>query len=214
MSDDGGFTPTPDEPVSSVFRIQILNHLAKRFNYTTYLEIGVAQGATIAHLDYPLRRLVGVDPDPEAKPVTFRMTSNEFFEQNIEPFDLIFVDGLHQHRQAYTDVLNALDCMNVGGTVVMHDCSPPTEGHQAVPREQFYWNGDVWRAYLQLREIKELYMEVIDTDYGVGIIQQGEQKPLPAGTANLLTYGAFDENRKSLLNLKPHTHILNKKVAW
>ena len=213
MSDDGGFE-YPGELNWGINRTMILDYLAQRFGYKTYLEIGVAKAENLAELGHPFHYMVSVDPDPDAIRATYRMTSDEFFERNFESFDLIFVDGLHRHGQAYKDVLNALDCMNVGGTVVMHDCSPPSEIHQRVPRSQYHWTGDVWRAYLQLREIKELYMEVIDTDFGVGIIQQGEQVPLPDYTFRDMTYEAFAENREGLLNLQPTDCILGKKVEW
>ncbi len=213
MSDHGGFEK-PHDVNWNVSRSMIIDHLAARFNYKTYLEIGVAQAENLGDLLHPFHTMIGVDPDPQAVQTTHHMTSDMFFEQNIESFDIIFIDGLHEHAQVYKDVLNALDCMNVGGTVVMHDCNPATRAHQAIPREQFYWNGDVWRAYLHLREMKELYMEVIDTDFGVGIIQQGEQVPLPENTYRDMTYETFDENRNELLNLKPDDWILGKQVKW
>ena len=95
----------------------------------------------------------------------------------------------------------------------MHDCLPPTKDSQMVPQgDRVTWCGDVWRAYLQLREIKELHMEVINTDYGVGIIQQGEQVPLPDYTFRDMTYKAFIENKEHLLNLKPHDMVLGRNV--
>lgn len=197
-----------------VTRTDIIDYLAKRFSYKTYLEIGVFNGANYKYLQHPFRRMIGVDPKPqEGTGVSFAGTSDEFFEHNTESFDLIFIDGLHHHGQAYKDALNALDSMNVGGTVVMHDCLPPTKDAQEVPQDgRFIWTGDVWRAYLQLREIKELYMEVIDTDFGVGIIQQGEQVPLPPYTYRDMTYEAFIENKAGLLNLKSADCILGRKV--
>ena len=196
-----------------VSRTDIINHLIKRFDYKNYLEIGIADGANfvgVEGVDY----WTGVDPDPQAYPgLTHRMTSDEFFEENTEIFDIVFIDGLHHHGQAYRDALNALKCLDVLGTVVMHDCSPPDKAHQIVPREQLAWCGDVWRAFLQLREIKELHMEVIGTDYGVGIIQpSGVQIPLPDYTFRDMTYEAFDENRTSLLNLKPADVVLGRDI--
>ena len=44
--------------------------------------------------------------------------------------------------------------------------------HQEIPRKSDYWNGDVWKAYVRVRnERKDVEMCVVDTDTGVGIIK-------------------------------------------
>lgn len=162
-------------------RTELLNRLIDQHGYCSYLEIGVHNNSH--NFDY-IRTYakVGVDPDPKAKP-THVMTSDEFFDHNKSLFDLIFIDGLHQHDQVYKDVLNALDCLTPDGTIVCHDCLPLTFEAQdpeawnekGVPG--FIWNGDCWRAIVRLRqEHPEICMLIMNSDHGLGVIRKGEQE--------------------------------------
>ena len=38
---------------------------------------------------------ISVDPEKNSEHLTHEMTSDEFFEQNTDKFDVIFIDGLH-----------------------------------------------------------------------------------------------------------------------
>ncbi len=192
-----------------MWRDDIINHLIRKFDYKSYLEIGICEGKNFARIDVDTK--VGVDPDPEASvSATYLMTSDEYFEQNIDTFDIIFIDGLHEAGQAYRDARHALDILNEGGTVVMHDCSPPNQACQDMPfpGKETLWCGNVWRAWLKLRRLTDLYMEVIDTDFGVGIIRKGKQEPIENCVG--LSYQDFDKDRTRLLNLTPPNYILGE----
>ena len=63
------------------------------------------------------------------------MTSDEFFEQNKEKFDIVFIDGLHHSEQVYKDILNSLNILNEDGTIICHDMNPTEEFRQIVPRK-------------------------------------------------------------------------------
>ena len=196
-----------------IYRHDIINHLIHKFDYESYLEIGVDNGRNFSYIEAPIKW--GVAPDPEASPrVTDRVPSDEFFDYNLMPFDIIFIDGLHEADQAYRDVENALKILNPHGTIVMHDCSPPSKASQTVPRIQDLWCGDVWRAWMKLRQRDDLFMEVVNTDYGVGIIRRKEDepyavKPQPAGVEDM-TYSEFNADRAYLLNLVPPNCILGE----
>jgi len=195
-----------------IYRSDIINYLIEKFDYESYLEIGIDDGRNFSYIDAPIKE--GVDPDPGAKGVTHRMTSDEYFAQNTSTFDIIFIDGLHEADQAYKDAIHALARLNEGGTIVMHDCSPPTKAAQTVPRIQDLWCGDVWRAWMKLRQRDDLFMEVVNTDYGVGIIRRKKDepypvKPQPAGVEDM-TYSEFNADRAYLLNLVPSNCILGE----
>lgn len=176
-------------------RTDIINHLIELHGYKSYLEIGVYDGTNFE--DVKAIKKVGVDPDKKTKATVFK-TSDQFFDENIETFDIIFIDGLHHCEQVIRDVNNSLDFLNEGGTIVMHDCNPTTKKMQHVPRVQGEWTGDVWRAFLHFRSRPDLKMKVVDTDYGVGIISRGEQKPLIIKNP---TYEEFAINKREWLNL-------------
>ena len=81
----------------------LLNYLATTFNLQSYLEIGVRK----PELNFDkivCKNKTGIDPEMHArleiKPLTlFKHTSDRFFEillgNPLEPYDLIFIDGLH-----------------------------------------------------------------------------------------------------------------------
>ena len=186
-------------------RYDIINQFIKDRNYNSFLEIGTAQGETFRQVIAPIR--VSVDPD-EKTMATFRMTSDDFFAMCKNKFDIIFIDGLHEHKQAFRDVKNALQFLNEGGVVVMHDCLPTSELMQEYPRSphNYIWTGDVWKAFVALRTEQPYEMYTIDTDYGCGIIDTTLKKK--SSTTKLpkdmetLTYDQFTSNRDKWMNVK------------
>lgn len=181
-------------------RTEIINTLIREYEYKSYLEIGVFNREHNFNLVKCINK-VCVDPDPKCK-ADFVMTSDMFFEKYHSTYDLVFVDGSHISTQVYRDILNALDCLNKGGTIVCHDMNPVSLEAQKVPRIQGEWNGDCWMAWVWLRATRsDLSMKVIDTDYGCGIIQRGKQDLLQIDCN--ITYENLQLNKEKWLNLKP-----------
>lgn len=159
-------------------RTDLLNHLAKKHNLNSYLEIGVQ----VPELNFDriiCGYKVGVDPDPKAR-ATVCKTSDEFFAHNIEMnerfpetkklYDLVFLDGLHTAEQVQKDFENALKVLSPNGFIVLHDCNPKKEEHTLVPRptKKGTWNGDVYKFATRL------YMNnfvTVDIDNGCGVFR-------------------------------------------
>lgn len=159
-------------------RTEVINYLVRKKNLVKYLEIGVKDKQNnFNHINCEYK--IGVD---KATGGTFLGTSDEFFTQNKEYFDIIFIDGDHSEEQVDKDLTNALEALNSNGTIVIHDCLPPDEWHQR-PKEQFVegeaWNGQVWKAVLKYFNKSKYKCTILDTDYGCGIIDTSiSQKPL------------------------------------
>ena len=68
------------------------------------------------------------------------------------------------------DILNSLKVLNSGGVIMLHDCLPNNFYEQAVPRCQDIWNGDVWKAIVEVRTYEYLDTYTCYADYGIGII--------------------------------------------
>lgn len=184
-------------------RTDIINVIARNIQAKSYLEIGVDNCVNFNKINCKYK--IGVDPKPQAKNI-LGMTSDDFFKQNEEKFDLIFIDGLHVHDQVYRDITNALDVLNPGGYIICHDMNPITEERQRTPWVGGEWNGDCWKAFVNLRcERDDLEMITVDTDEGVSIIKRGSQTPLVIETP--LLYTELDKNRKSWLNLKSESEF-------
>jgi glycosyltransferase involved in cell wall biosynthesis len=212
-------------------RIDIINELISKHNYKTYLEIGVRNpDDCLNHIQCELKH--GVDPGVEGDyPVTFNMTSDEFFQINTSTYDIIFIDGLHIDEQVERDIINGLNVLSENGSIVLHDCNPPQIYHA---REDYqdhstpagpYWNGTTWKAIVKVRsEVNNIYTSVVDTDWGVGIIQKSETPNMIVNDNPYFSYNKFSENRKHYLNLispeeffYQHINIVDskkKRLTW
>ncbi len=183
-------------------RTEILSLLALKGNYQSYLEIGV-QNPKGNFNQIPVREKIGVDPELSAG-ATFCTTSDAFFAANHRTFDLIFIDGMHEAKQALRDIENSLQILRPGGTIVVHDCNPSTREMQLVPIQTNQWTGDVWKAWVTLRTRQDnLSMRVVDTDYGCGIIREGVNQRLDAPDLKdaQLSWENFVKHRAEWLNL-------------
>lgn len=126
-------------------RINLINYLINKYNFSTYLEIGVQKGKSF----FPIKckRKIGVDPfmkiDSREKRLWciknpynlcnhyFELKSDDFFMykkefiSKIKPIDIILIDGLHTFRATLNDCLNSFNYLNRNGIIVLHDCYPP-----------------------------------------------------------------------------------------
>ena len=156
-------------------RIALVNELIRRSkdqNGLSYLEIGCAGNKLFQSVHS--ERKIGVDPFAGG---THRVTSDEFFSQNSQRFNVIFVDGLHEYQQIRRDVENALNNVVVGGYIALHDMLPRNwiEAHVPCIR-QGPWTGDVWKIAFDLINTKGIEFDVLNIDYGVGVIKKCKNK--------------------------------------
>jgi hypothetical protein len=193
-----------------MIRTEIIQTFINKINAKKYLEIGMGPGINFHTIvcDYK----VCVDPTP-TEPVTYTLTSDDFFKQNNETFDVIFIDGLHWSEQVYRDIVNSLDVLSDGGVIICHDMNPHSEiiqrYPQAIPESE--WTGDCWKAWVKLKtEREDLEMFVIDTDYGCGVIRKGKQNLI--NVTEELSWELLDNNRKELLNLISVENFLSSHV--
>ena len=149
------------------FRWDLIQYLISKNKYSDYLEIGCDQDQLFSKIK--IENKVGVDPYSGGN---VRKTSDEFFKYNKNKFDIIFIDGLHIYNQVKKDILNSIDCLKEGGIVLVHDCMPDSLSKQAVPRYRLIWNGDVWRAIVDLRQREDLEIFTCEMDQGIGIIKK------------------------------------------
>ena len=151
------------------FRWDMIEYLIKKNNYKKYLEIGCDQNQLFSRIN--IQNKVGVDP---ASGGNVRETSDNFFEKNKDMFDIIFIDGLHIYEQVKKDILNSIKYLNDEGVILIHDCLPDSMAKQAVPRYKLQWNGDVWKAIVDLRRNIDLEIFTCEIDQGIGIIKKNK----------------------------------------
>jgi hypothetical protein len=196
---------------NGVKRWDLINYLIQENNYINYLEIGVNDALCIRQIKAPHKD--GIDPYPGSEvgggyfpEINYPISSDKFFELIEEhdiKYDIIFIDGLHHSEQVDKDVANSLNHLMPNGTIVMHDCNPPEYEIQLVPRQTGIWNGDVWKSIVKLRCTNpNLQINVVDTDWGVGVLQFGSQEIYSKDNLEkCLDYFYMNDHREELLNI-------------
>ena len=146
-------------------RLEIIQNIIISKNYKKYLEIGCDKDQIFSNILIDFK--IGVDP---VQGGNVRKTSDDFFKNNLDKFDIIFIDGLHEYGQVNKDINNSLKALNDGGVILLHDCMPKSYFHQAVPRSRMSWNGDVWKNIVEARANPKIDTYTCFADEGIGII--------------------------------------------
>lgn len=203
-------------------RWEIVNRLISTFEYQDYFEIGQQKGQCFREINVTNKE--GLDPKPKASlgvPCKYHMTSDEYFSNYVgdKKYDIFFIDGLHIREQVYRDITNALKHLRPNGSIVLHDCNPAEEWNQVTsddpllrihrrlcrgPNKHGDWNGDVWKAFLDLRRTRnDLEMFTVDTDFGCGVVRFGNADLYTENTedSSLFSWEYFKAHRESILNL-------------
>lgn len=154
---------------NALFRWNLINAYIQHYSFTTFLEIGHDEGRAFNQVDIQSKE--SVDPAAKTKP-TYVMTSDDFFEKYNTQYDIIFIDGLHEHAQLDRDIHNSLEHLTPGGVIVIHDCHPVSEACQ---RHLFqapggHWTGDCWKAFVKNRALLPYEMYTWDHDWGCGVL--------------------------------------------
>ncbi len=187
-------------------RVEIVQKIIRLKNYNSYLEIGTFKDELFNSVE--CNKKIGVDP---AFGGNMRMTSDEFFKNNKEKFDLIFIDGLHHYNQVKKDVINSLEVIKDGGIILMHDCLPKDYYYQAVPRCQYDWNGDTWKAFLEFRSKEFIDGYCFYADQGIGVFLKRKNRNIL--NVDIKDFGKFKfndfaDNFEKYLNLLKYDKLI------
>lgn len=180
-------------------RFEIIQKIIDRKKYKNYLEIGCDKDSNF--LEIKAERKIGVDPKSGG---TLKMTSDEFFKRNEIYFDCIFIDGLHIYKQVRDDILNSIKFLNKGGVIIVHDCLPSKIWNQIVPQIYGHWNGDVWKAIVEARTMKDIDTYTCKADHGLGIILKRPNKnllKLNVSNFKKLKFKDYYVNHKKFMNI-------------
>ena len=159
-------------------RTDVINRLIQKYNYKTYLEVGVRDmnaNFNNIHIDYKESCDIA-----QIKGLTYNMTSDEMFEQmdKDKKFDIIFIDAMHDESYADRDIHNSLKHLNIGGVICIHDVLP-THKSMTVKKEKYddsvAWTGDVYKSIAKLYGTDIDYVTVDNGDYGLGIIRYNKE---------------------------------------
>ena len=187
-------------------RLSIVQEIINKKNYENYLEIGCFDNELFNHIN--CKKKVGVDPVSGG---TIRDTSDNFFKTNNEKFDCIFIDGLHKYSQVKKDIQNSLNFLNNDGIILLHDCLPNNYYDQAIPRCQWTWNGDVWKALVECRTDENLDVYTCYADFGIGVVFKRKNKNLleyPKENFSKLNFEEYFHNYKRLMNIIEYNDLI------
>lgn len=161
----GGFHPSDpfvDFPKPSASRHELLRFLHGALRPRTYLETGVASGASLA---LSRARSIGIDPSYDVVAELScdvrlaRTTSDEFFSRpdavdhfDGVPVDLAFIDGMHLSEFALRDFMNVERLMALTGVILIDDMLPRNTLEAARDRQTLDWTGDVYKILELLTE--------------------------------------------------------------
>lgn len=179
-------------------RIALLNMLARDLEAPKYLEIGCHTNSLFDSLYF--KNKTGVDP---LRGGTIRCTSDQFFSQNLENFNLIFIDGLHTYDQVRKDVINSLRCLSSPGWIALHDMLPGHWIEAHVPRlNDGNWTGDVWKLAFELHNMPGIDFRIVEIDNGVGVIRKtsstNEDNFFSSNRIDSEKYTYFADNKSQL----------------
>lgn len=210
----------------------IIQILLRSFTKPNLLELGSLRGKEVESFAAMTANLkVCVDLEKPSEPIQrilgekctyYPMSSEAFFSQSISDnvqYDIIYINNSHDCRQTYRDVGSALEFLSPNGVIVIHNCKPtnevigmPADQYQQVGREikeknHHCWTGDVWKAIVQLRSLREdLRVFTLDCDWGCAIVTRGQpESMLSFSISDIEGFGFSDlqANMDSFLNLKP-----------
>jgi len=187
-------------------RTEIVNEIIALKKYKSYLEIGTFKDDLFSKVKCDSK--TGVDPVSGGN---IKKTSDDFFYNNNQKFDLIFIDGLHHYKQVKKDINNSLFALNDNGIILMHDCMPRDYYYQAVPRCQYNWNGDTWKAFIELRNAVNYDTYCCYADQGIGVILKRKNKnklDLKIKNFKKINFNNYVENYKKYLNLIEYKDLL------
>ena len=191
----------------NIFRWDLIQYIINKHNFKDYLEIGCDKDQSFSKIQ--IKNKVGVDPISGG---TIRSTSNEFFLNNNDNFDLIFIDGLHHYKQVLLDIENSLKILNNNGFILVHDCLPKSLAQQAVPRYRGYWNGDVWKSIVKLRTKNDLDITTCQIDFGISIIRKKPNNFLlelnNVSDFEKLKFKDYYYNHRTYMNIKSYAETL------
>ena len=101
-------------------------------------------------------------------------------------FAVAFVDGEHERKQVARDVEDVMSVLSDDGYVLLHDCLPNWPPAAAYPRPPgvTFWNGEVYKAVLELRCRDDLDLVVLDHDWGIAVVRK-RRNPAPLSLCSL-----------------------------
>ena len=115
---------------TSIRHTDVIVQIVKLMGCNKYLELGIWNGSNITKVSEVCGYCVGVDIKDERQyyNYVFKLnTTNNFFSENNETFDIIFIDADHNFESVKKDFESSIKILNKFGIILIHDTDPINE---------------------------------------------------------------------------------------
>lgn len=158
--------------------------LARFLRPQTYLELGVAEGATYRKVAMAVAEWggtsVGIDHSLTLEkmadlPGQCIATDTVAYLKTCPPgsVEFIFLDSSHEYEATLKEIVLILDALTPNGVLLMHDTYPPNEEQMASGR-----CGDVWRMAAELKDFVAFESMTLPAQYGLTLVRRNGGKQL------------------------------------
>ena len=185
----------------------LINDLISDLNYKSYLELGVSVGESWKLIS--CENKIGVDNNINVANEfdgVIHATTDDYFLNNKDKFDLIYIDALHEKNQVYKDFKNSFNVLNDSGVIIFHDVNPFD-----ISQTHFNNSGDVFELWIELAKTYKVY--IIKNEYdgdSVGIFIKSENSKFIDIEVKDYTYQFFSKNREDFISYLNYEEIINK----
>lgn len=136
----------------------VIASIVESLKSESYLELGVHKMETFNVISKIVPHSVAVDIDDSyinGNEIFYKMTTDEWFAQNKETFDVIFIDADHDFNSVKRDFANSLKILNERGVIFLHDTDPaePIFASPSYCHNSFLMNGHLKSHYPHLNFI-------------------------------------------------------------
>ena len=184
----------------------LINDLITDLNYQSYLELGVSLGESWNRITCDKK--IGVDNDINVTNKfdgVIHSTTDDYFLNNNDKFDLIYIDALHEKNQVYKDFKNSFNSLNDSGIIIFHDINPISIG-----QTDFTSSGDIFELWIEISKKYKVYVfNGLDGDT-VGIFLKNKNPKFIDVEIKKHTYEFFSENREDFISYINYEEIINK----
>jgi len=182
----------------------IINYLIKKNDYKSYLELGIGNGDTWNIVE--CEKKVGVDFNISSK-IDNRIvtkTTDDFFSQNKDKFDLIYIDAKHEKNQVFLDFKNSSEFITKGGMILFHDINPISKSDTG-----FNSSGDVFKFWVFICKNMKSSTLIGPQEDALGIIESIDiSDKIKIENLNFdCEFEYFDENRNEFIYKKIYNSI-------
>lgn len=184
----------------------LINDLISDLNYKSYLELGVSVGESWKLIS--CENKIGVDNNINVANEfdgVVHSTTDDYFLNNQNKFDLIYIDALHEKNQVYKDFKNSFNVLNDSGIIIFHDINPLD-----ISQTHFNSSGDIFELWIELSNTYKVYTIKGTAGDSIGIFIKSENSKFIDIEVKDYTYQFFSENREKFISYLNYEEIINK----